>query len=130
MKSCLVAVIGWLSSCFIRYLADMVIHLLQQTYLDSLLNPMGDLEQLAKEPAMQVRVLGAGCAQGAAQSTWTSCKVTVLAQATRHRWRPAPAAPPAPQGGKSISDSETYPQVLGCSFGAQHMTAAAQASAA
>lgn len=85
VKSCLVAVnIGWLSSCF-RYLADMVIHLLQQTYLDSLLNPMGDLDQLAKEPAMQVRVLQAGCAQGAAQSSWTSRKATVLAQATRHR---------------------------------------------
>lgn len=54
----------------------MVIHLLQQTHLDSLLNPMGDLEQLAKEPAMQVRVLGAGCARGAAQSTWTLCKQT------------------------------------------------------
>jgi hypothetical protein len=36
----------------------MVIHLLQQTYLDSLLNPVGDLEQLAQEPTMQVGLLG------------------------------------------------------------------------
>lgn len=38
---------------YCRYLADMAIHLLQQTSLDSLLNPV-DLEQWAKHPAAQV----------------------------------------------------------------------------
>lgn len=33
----------------------MAIHLLQQTYIDSLLNPM-NLDQLAQDPIMQVRL--------------------------------------------------------------------------